>query len=95
MIKNQITKIVFSSIDQINLSLEKANKLEKNLDETIIGESSKIDSIVFLNLILDIESKLLSHFNEELNIFEHLTNDLKENYTLNDLIKLINLKIRK
>jgi len=59
--KGKITQIVFQAIDDVNqLLIDK--KIEKSIDTDLIGESSKLDSLGLLNLIVAVEDRINDNF---------------------------------
>ena len=89
MDNKKISLIIDQSIDNINVSLNNREKFTKNRKLKLIGDKSKIDSTIFLNLILEIEKIFLNNFKIELNLMENLNDNIENNFSLNDLEVLI------
>lgn len=53
-----IQKAFYDSLDEINELLASEKKLEKSPTTVITGQSSPLDSLLLLNLIISIEEKL-------------------------------------
>ena len=56
--KARMTKVVYAAIDTLNEQLSQEQRLEKNLATVLLGNSGKLDSVGFINLIVLIEEKL-------------------------------------
>lgn len=56
--EQQIMKIIFDAIDEINEQLSDEQKLAKSNDMILFGESGKLDSLGLVNLIVATEQKL-------------------------------------
>lgn len=89
MDNKKISLIIDQSIDNINFSLNNREKFTKDRKLKLIGDKSKIDSTIFLNLILEIEKIFLNNFKIELNLMENLNDNIDNNFSLNDLEVLI------
>lgn len=89
MDNKKISLIIDQSIDNINVSLNNREKFTKDRKLKLIGDKSKIDSTIFLNLILEIEKIFLNNFKIELNLMENLNDNIENNFSLNDLEVLI------
>ena len=89
MDNKKISLIIDQSIDNINVSLNNREKFTKERKLKLIGDKSKIDSTIFLNLILEIEKNFLNNFKIELNLMENLNDNIENNFSLNDLEVLI------
>ena len=63
MIRNEkAIQVVFSTVDEINLELPKAQQLKKDIDTPLFGESGKLDSMGLVNLIVATEQKIEEEF---------------------------------
>lgn len=89
MDNKKIRLMIDQSIDNINVSLNNREKFTKDRKLKLIGDKSKIDSTIFLNLILEIEKNFLNNFKIELNLMENLNDNIENNFSLNDLEILI------
>ena len=52
--REEITQIIFSAIDEVNLMLPKDRRLEKSFQTTLSGDSAALDSLGLINLIVDL-----------------------------------------
>jgi D-alanine--poly(phosphoribitol) ligase subunit 2 len=59
---NNIEKIVFSAIDELNKQLSKEDRLEKSLETSLFGRNSKLDSLGLINLIVAVEQNIEDEF---------------------------------
>lgn len=51
-------KLIYDSIDEINLDLDSTEKIQKSEDTVIFGIDSSLDSIELVNFITVIEQKI-------------------------------------
>ena len=66
--KDKIEQIIFSAIDEINDSLPKSNYVNKSYDTKLLGGSSGLDSLAFVNLIVGIEHNIEDVFNFQITL---------------------------
>jgi len=66
--KEKIIKIVYAAIDEVNTNLEKNSKINKSLDEILVGSSGKLDSLGIVNLIVAVEQKVEDEFGESISL---------------------------
>jgi D-alanine--poly(phosphoribitol) ligase subunit 2 len=50
--EEEITKAIFSTIEEINLQLPRDQRLQTSLDAPLFGESGPLDSLGLVNLIV-------------------------------------------
>lgn len=53
-----VLKIIYETIDEINLDLEDDEKIEKSEDALIFSDGSSLDSLGLVNLVTIIEQKI-------------------------------------
>jgi acyl carrier protein len=53
-----VLKLIYDSIDELNLDLETEEQIEKNENTSIFGSDSKLDSMGLVNLITILEEKI-------------------------------------
>jgi acyl carrier protein len=53
-----VLKLIYDSIDELNLDLEAEEQIEKNENTSIFGSDSKLDSMGLVNLITILEEKI-------------------------------------
>ena len=66
--RDKITKVVYAAIDELNSDLPEGDRINKSLDEVLIGSSGKIDSLGMINLIVAVEQKVEEEFKETLSL---------------------------
>ncbi|MBL0305009.1 MAG: hypothetical protein IPQ25_02950 [Chitinophagaceae bacterium] len=54
----EVLKLIYDSIDEMNLDLEDAEKISKTEETLIFGTGDSLDSLQLVNLITIIEQKL-------------------------------------
>lgn len=72
-IKEQVSKLLFDSIDQYNSGLPKADQIDKKPKELLFCKGSKLDSMSYINLSTAIENKLSDTFGISESIFNSYT----------------------
>ena len=60
--QNQILRLIFSAVDEINQQLAKDQQLERSIDTVLFGRSGKLDSLGLVNLIVATEQKIEEEF---------------------------------
>lgn len=64
MTENQkVIQAIFKAIDEVNSALPGDQQLGKSEDEVLYGQSGKLDSLGFVNLIVTIEEEITNAFN--------------------------------
>jgi acyl carrier protein len=64
----RITQIIFHAIDQVNLQLSDGEKIEKSLNTELLGQSSTLDSLGLVNLIVAVEEGVQDGFGETITL---------------------------
>ena len=59
---NNVEKIVFSAINELNQQRSKEDRLEKSLETRLFGGNSKLDSLGLVNLIVAVEQNIEDEF---------------------------------
>ena len=60
--KEKVIQAIFDAIDEVNSALPADQQLEKSEDEVLYGQSGKLDSLGFVNLIVTIEEAITNAF---------------------------------
>ena len=76
-----IKNIVNHSISNLNSDLPEDDEIKLDDKFRLVGEKSSVDSVIYLNLMLEIEKNL----NLNYSLLEQLSNDLIIDLTLKDL----------
>jgi acyl carrier protein len=66
--RERITKAIYSAVDELNKQLPKGTTLEKSHDAVLYGKSSKLESLDFVTLIMEVEEKIQAEFGVDLMI---------------------------
>ena len=64
--KENVLKIIYQTLDEINENLHHDSKIPKSEENEIFGENSLLDSISFVNLIVEVEQKIYDSIGIEL-----------------------------
>ena len=95
-LKNTILKIIYLIIDEHNNSNSEDLNIQKSLNTELIGSQGKLDSLGFLNLIVNIESKVREEIHSDITVIDE-TLFLKENgpyKNINSLVEYILSQIK-
>ena len=67
--RERIVRVVYSAVDELNRKLPKGVALEKSLDTSLYGKSSKLEtSLDFVTFIMEVEDKVREEFGVEVMI---------------------------
>ncbi len=69
-VREQIMGVIFEVIDRMNESRDPAQQLEKSVNAVLIGDSGKLDSLGFVNLVVDLEGRIQEVFNKEISVVD-------------------------
>ena len=91
------TEIIKEAILEINKQLKKKDKIIFKKNFEILGSKSNLDSLIIVNLFLAIEETAKSAFGKEINLLsdDFFEKGFKNKYTISDLEKDLNKKIKK
>lgn len=62
--------IVFEAIDQVNLDSSSDVKLEKDVDFLLLDQNSSVDSLLLVNLFVNIESLIEEKLNKLVSVVD-------------------------
>jgi acyl carrier protein len=69
----RILKAVYDAIDALNAQLPPGVSVEKALDAPLYGATSKLESLDFVTLVMEVEEKINAEFGTDITIAdEHL-----------------------
>ena len=88
--------IIKKAIVKINDQLPKSKKVIYKSSFPIFGKKSKLDSLTIVNLFFEIENKIKINLKKKITILnDDFFNKMNDNFTILDLIKKINTKLKK
>ncbi len=89
-------KIIKESIIEINKQLKKKDKIVYDKKFQILGKKSKLDSFIIVNLFIAIDERVRKLTGKQINLLseDFLEDGFKRKYTINDLEKDLNKRIR-
>lgn len=64
--KQKIESAVFEAVEQVNKLLPPKLRLGRTLDEPIVSENSKLDSLGLINFLVSLEQQLEKHTGEKI-----------------------------
>ena len=90
------SEIIKESIEEINKQLKKKNKIIYSKKFQILGKKSNLDSFIIVNFFIAIDEKVRSLTGKEINLLneEFFEDSFKKKYTIGDLEKDLNKKIK-
>ena len=90
-------EIIKESILEVNKQLKKKEKIVAKKNFEILGPKSNFDSLIIVNLFIAIEEKIKSLSGKEINLLsdDFFEKGFKNKYTISDLEKDLNKKIKK
>ena len=86
-------KIIFDTIDEFNKS-QNQFEIEKNINFSLIGGSSPLDSLALVNYLTRLEKNLYKKLNREFDIINGIFKIKKNNVAISDLIKFLKDNIK-
>jgi len=92
MVTNErITKCVYAAVDEMNSQLPKPAQIAKSLDSPLYGHSGNLESLDFVNFIMEVEEKIKSEFGVEVTIADEnlLSREKSPFSTLGSLIEYL------
>ena len=66
--KGDVTEVVFSAIDELNLTLSADKGLEKSIGTPLFGHRSHLDSLGLVSLIVGVEQGIADEFDAEITL---------------------------
>lgn len=64
----RVRNVVYSAVDSLNKQLPKGVSVDKSLDAPLYGKSSKLESLDFVTLIMEVEEKVKEEFGVDITI---------------------------
>ncbi|TFH14802.1 MAG: hypothetical protein E4H02_09180 [Lentisphaerales bacterium] len=68
--KDQVLKVIYSAIDELNELLPREQALAKGPDVMLVGNEGKLDSLGIVNLIVTLERKLAESLQVQVSLTE-------------------------
>jgi acyl carrier protein len=59
-LRDDIVRLVYAAIDEVNAQSVNGNPVEKRLDTALLGGDAGMDSLTFVNLIVALEEQIQS-----------------------------------
>jgi acyl carrier protein len=66
MDRDRLQAAIYSAVDSLNKQLPPGVKLDKSLDASLYGASSKLESLDFVTFIMEVEEKINEEFGTEI-----------------------------
>ncbi len=85
----QILQIIYDAIDEVNLSLNPNQSLEKFPETVLVGESGNLDSLGVVNLLVVVEENIARIFGEDIGLLEPILSTEGRKWTVATLASCI------
>jgi acyl carrier protein len=66
--KENILEVIYKAVDKINETQPHDEKLEKSVDTILFGGGSKLDSLAFINFIVEVEQRISEKFDSVISL---------------------------
>jgi len=95
-IKEKITQIVFSVIDNMNQQLAEKGIIEKSTTTVLLGKSAVLDSLGLVNLIVAVEEEIEEEFGVNITLADERAISQKSSpfRTIESLVEYINMLLK-
>ncbi len=70
--RSRVLEALYAAVDDLNLQLVPADRLEKSENTPLIGDATHLDSLGFLNLVLGAETQVNARCSPPINLAERL-----------------------
>jgi hypothetical protein len=70
--RGRVLEALYAAVDDLNLQLAPADRLEKSEDTPLTGDTACLDSLGFLNLVLGAETQVNARCSPPVNLAERL-----------------------
>ena len=77
MADKRILKVICDAIEELNTCQDEDEKLELSEDTKLFGSNSKLDSIGFVNFIVDVEQRVNDTFDTDVILMDEKAMSLK------------------
>src|SRR5215470_4626295 len=93
--KQKVLSVIYEGIDEINEQFSEGSRLEKSPQTQLLGNSRRLDSLGFINLIAIIEGKCEERFAVCVSLIQERSDDPQKNpfATLESLADFIVLRL--
>jgi acyl carrier protein len=87
--RHLIESAFFDSFDELNEMLPAEKHLSKDSSTIVAGESSHLDSLMLLNLMISVEEKLKNRISLEFSFVEFITNSKESEISVEMLAEYV------
>ena len=81
--------LIYDAIEEINQTAPLEQALEKSPDTVLVGESGRLDSLGFVNLIAILEENIQSSYGKQISLIDIMTWDSGRPWTVGALANCI------
>jgi hypothetical protein len=70
--RGRVLEALYAAVDDLNLQLAPGDRLDKSEDTPLLGDTARLDSLGFLNLVLGAETQVNARCAPPVNLAERL-----------------------
>jgi acyl carrier protein len=86
---NRITELIFAAMRESNAAAEPGRVLEVSATTVLVGDSGKLDSLGFVNLMASIEENIERAFHTAISVMDIVLSADGEEWTVADLARRV------
>jgi len=86
---NGITEIIFAAMRESNATAKPGQVLEISAATVLVGETGKLDSLSFVNMVTSIEENIERAFHTAIPVWDTILNSAAEEWTVDDLARRV------
>jgi hypothetical protein len=79
--------VLYEAIDEINGTLEPQQAVDRSPETVLFGESSRLDSLAFVNFAVTVEEKISRAYKQTFSLFDLLSAEARGEWTVADLAR--------
>src|SRR5262245_44876828 len=93
--REQIERVVYSAVDELNKQLPKDGQVEKFPDASLYGKGGRLESLDFVTFVMEVETKIQDEFGIELVLTDEdlLSKQTSQFATLGTLIEYLESRV--
>ena len=84
---DRITEIIFAAMRESNDAAEPGRALEISASTALVGDTGKLDSLAFVNLVISIQENIQRDLQVEIPVLDTILNGAGEEWRVSDLAR--------
>lgn len=81
----KVMELMYRAIDEVNLMADAGKAIPRSPDGVLMGASSNVDSLTFVNLAAALEESIEQAYNEKMSLIDLIFSGKKREWTIADL----------